>query len=92
MDLVGTSDFDGAIDYRVKAGRLARRVADIAALLPPEAREVLNDVAIDDLPALAEVRVTGTIENPIVTPVAGPAGAKAWVEGRRQGQDQRRRP
>ena len=71
VDLTGWSDFDGALDYRVNAGRLARKVTEIASRLPPEARELLADLPIDDLPSLAEVRVSGTIDDPVVTPIGG---------------------
>ncbi len=76
VDLSGWSDFDGSLDYRVKAGRLARKVTEIASTLPPEAREILADLPMDDLPSLAEVRVSGTIQDPTVTPVGGLATKK----------------
>lgn len=74
INLTGWSDFDGKLNYLVKCEKLGKAVSKIAGRLPMEARELLAELPIEDLNALAGVRVSGTIDHPSVTP-AHPAAA-----------------
>jgi len=76
LNLAGWSDFDGRLDYRVQCDTLGQGVAKLAHRLPPEARDLLADLPVDDLAALAEVRVWGTLEQPRVAPAEGGVLAK----------------
>ena len=51
--LSGWTDFDGRVDYRVRADRLAER-------LPTRAREMLSDLSVD-VEGLSALRIKGTI-------------------------------
>jgi hypothetical protein len=66
VSLAGWSDFDGKIDYQIKCEKLDKVVNKLASRLPPEARALLADLPMDELAALTEVKVTGTIDRPKV--------------------------
>ena len=55
--LAGWTDFDGRLDYRLACDRLAGRLSD-------QARDLLADLRIDELPSL---RVVGTLDRLSVT-------------------------
>ncbi|MDB5349840.1 MAG: uncharacterized protein JWN86_1087 [Planctomycetota bacterium] len=71
VSLVGWSDLDGHLDYLVKCEKLGKTVSGLARKLPPEARELLADLPVDDLGGLAGVRVSGSINRLTVRPVDG---------------------
>ncbi len=66
VNLSGWSDFDGKLDYLVKCEKLTKAVNKIANRLPPEARELLADLPIEDLGSISDVKITGTIDKPKV--------------------------
>ena len=74
-----------------RCGKLAKKVAEIATRLPTEARELLADLPIDDLPAMAEVRVSGTLDAPIVESIDRPDRPQASVEGPARHPDEKAR-
>ena len=71
VNLAGWSDFDGRLDYLVKAHDLGKKVQSFADKLPVEAREFLDELPLNDLDGLVSLEITGTIDRPTVRPEEG---------------------
>ena len=69
--LSGWSDFDGGLDYSVNCRALGKTVTSLAGKLPPEARDLLSDLPLDDLEGLASLRITGSLDRLVVAPGDG---------------------
>ncbi len=70
--LAGWTDFDGRLDYRVKSEAIHDR---IASKLPAEARAILGDLK-QELGDLADIRITGTVNDPKVIVGKGASGGR----------------
>lgn len=71
VNLAGWSDFDGKLDYLVQCEKIAKAVNKIASRLPPEARELLAGLPVEDLGSIADIKVYGTINSPKVKAADG---------------------
>ncbi len=66
VNLAGWSDFDGNLNYLVKCQDLSRKLQSLAEKLPSEARELIEELPVEQLDGLVNLELTGTIDRPIV--------------------------
>ncbi len=76
ISLTGWSDLDGNLEYLMRCEKLGKTVSNLARKLPPEARELLSELPVDDLGILTNVRISGTLDRLIVEPGEGSVLAK----------------